>query len=95
MPGWSPRSPGVFVSVIGESRHGYARAPTLPGRAALNPKEKGDRQLPAKVMQEGLGHSSITMMMDIYGHLFPSEDAAAEPAAEKAFLVRNAVTTSR
>jgi hypothetical protein len=35
------------------------------------------------------------MMMDIYGHLFPSEDAAAEPAAEKAFLVRNAVTTSR
>lgn len=25
-----------------------------------------------KVIQERLGHSSITIMMDVYGHLFPS-----------------------
>jgi integrase len=62
----------------------------------INPKEKGGRELPAKVVQEWLGHSSITMTMDIYGHLFPSGDDAAElAAAEKAFLARNTVATSR
>ena len=30
-----------------------------------------DRNLPPKVIQERLGHSSITMTFDTYGHLFP------------------------
>jgi integrase len=62
----------------------------------INPREKGGRELPAKVVQEWLGHSSITMTMDISGHLFPSGDDAAElAAAERAFLARNTVATSR
>jgi integrase len=38
-------------------------------------------------VQERLGHATITMTMDVYGHLFPRGDDGAElAAAEKAFL---------
>ena len=37
-----------------------------------------DRGLPPKVIQERLGHSSITMTFDRYGHLFPRTDDKAE-----------------
>ena len=33
--------------------------------------------LPAKVVQERLGHSSITVTLDTYGHLFPRGDDSA------------------
>ena len=33
-----------------------------------------DQNLPAKVIQERLGHSSITLTYDRYGHLFPRGD---------------------
>ena len=33
-----------------------------------------------------LGHSSIVMTMDVYGHLFPSRDSGAELAAASAAL---------
>ena len=43
--------------------------------------------LPIKVVQHRLGHSSITMTSDIYGHLFPSGDDGVElAAAERALL---------
>jgi len=42
-------------------------------------------------VQERLGHSSITMTYDRYGHLFPSGDDAAEiNAAELALINRSA-----
>ena len=37
-----------------------------------------DRNLPPKVVQERLGHSSITITYDRYGHLFPRGDDAKE-----------------
>jgi integrase len=37
-----------------------------------------DRGLPPKVIQERLGHASITMTFDRYGHLFPRGDDSAE-----------------
>jgi integrase len=44
---------------------------------------RGFGGLPAKVIQERLGHSSITMSYDRYGHLLPrGEDAKALDAAE-------------
>jgi integrase len=47
----------------------------------------GGLGLPPKVVQERLGHSSIMMTMDVYGHLFPRGDDAEElAAAEKALL---------
>jgi integrase len=53
----------------------------------INRRAEGGLELPAKVVQERLGHSSITMTMDVYEHLFPRGDDAAElEAAEKALL---------
>jgi integrase len=53
----------------------------------INRKEDGGLGLPAKVVQERLGHASIVMTMDTYGHLFPRGDDSAElAAAEKSLL---------
>jgi len=53
----------------------------------INRRLDGGLELPPKVVQERLGHSSITMTMDVYGHLFPRGDDAEELAnAERALL---------
>ncbi|MAY30571.1 MAG: site-specific integrase [Aurantimonas sp.] len=53
----------------------------------INRKEDGGLALPPKVVQERLGHSSITMTMDTYGHLFPRGDDADELAAAESALL--------
>ena len=61
-------------------RHFYASL-------CINRRVDGGLELPPKVVQERLGHSSIVMTMDRYGHLFPSDDHASElEAAERALL---------
>ncbi len=53
----------------------------------INRTEDGGLGLPPKIVQERLGHSSITMTMDVYGHLFPStDDGEALAAAERRLL---------
>ncbi|WP_108461340.1 tyrosine-type recombinase/integrase [Devosia naphthalenivorans] len=52
----------------------------------INRRSDGGLELPPKVVQERLGHSSITMTVDVYGHLFPRGDDAAELAAAEASL---------
>lgn len=53
----------------------------------INRRADGGLELPPKMVQERLGHSSIMMTMDVYGHLFPREDHATELAeAERALL---------
>jgi integrase len=53
----------------------------------INRRADGGLELPAKVVQERLGHSSIVMTMDVYGHLFPRGDDSEElAAAEKSLL---------
>ncbi len=53
----------------------------------INQREDGGLGLPAKLVQERLGHSSIVMTMDVYGHLFPRNDDGSELAdAERALL---------
>jgi integrase len=53
----------------------------------INRKEEGGLGLPLKVVQHRLGHSTIQMTADVYGHLFPSGDDGAELAeAERALL---------
>jgi len=47
----------------------------------INPRSRGGRQLPPKEVQELMGHSSIVMTLDLYGHLFPRSDDTAELAA--------------
>jgi integrase len=45
-------------------------------------------ELPVKVVQARLGHASIVMTMDTYGHLFPSTDDGAELASAELKLLR-------
>jgi integrase len=53
----------------------------------LNSKDKGGRALPLKEVQALLGHSSITMTADVYGHLLPVEKDHDELAkAQRALL---------
>jgi len=53
----------------------------------INRKVDGGLELPAKVVSERLGHSSISITLNTYGHLFPrGDDAAALAEAEAALL---------
>jgi integrase len=54
----------------------------------INPVDRGGQGLPPKVVQTQMGHSSIVLTMDVYGHLFPHADDASKKlaAAELALL---------
>jgi integrase len=53
----------------------------------INRTADGGLSLPPKMVQARMGHSSIVVTMDTYGHLFPSDDSGAElAAAERALL---------
>jgi integrase len=43
---------------------------------SINPVSAGGQGLSPKVVQERMGHSTIAMTMDTYGHLFPADDFA-------------------
>jgi integrase len=71
--------------------------PKYPGLHALrhffaswciNRKAEGGLELPLKTVQQRLGHSTITMTADTYGHLFPRGDDSAELAAAEQALLR-------
>jgi integrase len=53
----------------------------------INRKTDGRLELPAKTVQQRLGHSTIAMTMDTYSHLFPQEDAHEELAAAEKLLL--------
>jgi integrase len=53
----------------------------------INRKADGGLELPAKVVQYRMGHSSIVVTMDTYGHLFPRGDDAKEMADAEAALL--------
>jgi integrase len=53
----------------------------------INRRIDGGLELPLKLVQTRLGHASIQMTADTYGHLFPRGDDGSElAAAERAFL---------
>jgi integrase len=53
----------------------------------INRREDGGLGLTPKLVQERLGHSTIGMTFDVYGHLFPrGDDGAGLAAAEKSLL---------
>ena len=53
----------------------------------INRTEDGGLGLPLKVVQHRLGHSTIQMTADVYGHLFPGGDDGAELAAAERVLL--------
>jgi integrase len=53
----------------------------------INREVDGGLGLPAKIVQARLGHSSIVMTLDTYGHLFPAgDDSAVVGLAESALF---------
>ena len=77
----------------GITQHGRAKYPGLHALRhfyaswCINRRADGGLELPLKLVQARLGHASIQMTADQYGHLFPRGDDAAElAAAEKALL---------
>jgi integrase len=53
----------------------------------INRKQDGGLELPIKTVQSRLGHASIMLTSDIYGHLFPRTDDGRELAEAEKFLV--------
>jgi hypothetical protein len=57
----------------------------------INRKADGGLELAAKSAQVRMGHSSIQVTFDTYGHLFPATDEGAElAAAERALFAADA-----
>ena len=56
----------------------------------INRLEDGGLGLTPKLVQERLGHSTIGMTLDVYGHLFPRGDDGSELAAGKVAFGMNA-----
>ncbi|MEK1855411.1 MAG: hypothetical protein AAAC48_26990, partial [Phyllobacterium sp.] len=78
--GPEPDASGYKYTGFHAIRHFYASW-------CINRREDGGLALPPKMVQERLGHSSITLTMDTYGHLFPRNDDGEElAAAEQALL---------
>src|ERR1700730_16151834 len=74
-PDGTAKYPGLHVL-----RHFYASW-------CINRREDGELGLTPKLVQERLGHSTIGMTLDVYGHLFPRGDDGSElAAAEKSLL---------
>jgi integrase len=53
----------------------------------INPPDRGGLGLPPKVVQARLGHSSIQMTLDVYGHLFPDGDDSEKLDAAELSLI--------
>jgi integrase len=95
--GHKPAQIAAGVSIEVPGAHGKpVKHAKYPGLHALrhfyaswciNRRADGGLELPPKVVQERLGHSTIAMTLDIYGHLFPRHDDSEElAAAERALL---------
>jgi integrase len=86
--GWIPTQ--VAAGVTKQSKAKYPGLHAMRHFYAswcINRRVDGGLELPLKVVQARLGHASIQMTADRYGHLFPRGDDGAElAAAEKAFL---------
>lgn len=59
----------------------------------INRRVDGGLELPGKMVQQRMGHSSIQMTMDVYGHLFPSTDDAEALAIAERSLMTGATKT--
>ncbi len=86
---WHPaqRRAGIVAADGGAKYSGLHALRHFYASWSINRCADGGLELPIKVVQGRLGHASIQMTADRYGHLFPRGDDTAElAAAERAFL---------
>jgi integrase len=75
------------VTADGKPKYSFHALRHFYASWCINRRADGGLELPLKVVQARLGHASIQMTADRYGHLFPRTDDGAElAAAERAFL---------
>jgi integrase len=74
------------VNGRGKAKYGIHALRHFYASWCINRKKDGGLELPPKTVQDRLGHASIVMTLDIYGHLFPSHDDGAELAAAERAL---------
>jgi integrase len=78
---------GVALAVVKPKYGGLHALRHFYASWCINRRIDGGLELPLKVVQARLGHASIQMTADRYGHLFPRGDDRAElAAAERAFM---------
>jgi integrase len=63
-----------IVDAEGEPKYGMHALRHFYASWCINRVEDGGLGLPAKNVQERLGHSKISMTLDTYGHLFKGGD---------------------
>lgn len=81
--GWHP----VQVAALGEVKYsGLHSLRHFFASWCINRKVDGGLELPLKVVQGRLGHSTIAMTADTYGHLFKTADDGTELAAAERSL---------
>ena len=85
---WPPQVAAGVISAPGKPKYpGLHSLRHFYASWCINRRADGGLELPLKLVQSRLGHSSVAMTADRYGHLFPRGDDGAElAAAEKAFL---------
>jgi integrase len=76
-----------LATKAGKPRYGMHSLRHFFASWCINPKDRGGRGLSPKVAQSLLGHSSIVMTLDRYGHLFPVGDDRNELAAASRALL--------
>jgi len=60
----------------------------------INRKADGGLELPIKMVQKRMGHASIIVTSDVYGHLFDDGDDGSEMAeAERSLMGLHATQT--
>ena len=79
------RSAGL-VTKDGKSRYALHAFRHYFASWCISPKERGGRGLSPKVVQGWLGHSTIAMTLDVYGHLFREIDKDEVSASTKSVL---------
>src|SRR5262249_18502553 len=77
---------GVVGSKAGPKYGGLHALRHFYASWCINQKADGGLELPPKTVQARLGHASIVMTLDVYGHLFPSHDDGKELAAAERAL---------
>jgi integrase len=75
------------VDKDGEPKYALHALRHLFASWCINPKSRGGRELPVKEVQELLGHGSVVMTLDVYGHMFPKREDKGELAAASALLL--------
>jgi integrase len=76
-----------IVTAGGKPKYGFHALRHFYASWCINPKDRGGLELPLKLVSTRLGHASIQITADRYGHLFPSTDDGAELAAAERTLL--------